>query len=345
MFGVGLHFSIGDLLAVRFIAIPGAIIQMGIVTAIGLGVASAWGWTVGAGLVFGLALSIASTAVLLRVFEARGILQTSAGQIAVGWLVVEDLITVLILVVLPPLTRMFVGSGASSSPAGAENLWVVLGLTVAKLIGFVAVLVVGGTRLFPWILKRVERSGSRELFTLAALVLALGIAFGAAELFGVSLALGAFFAGVVINESELSHRIAREVQPLQDAFAALFFVAVGMLFDPATLVDRPLQVLIVLAIIVLGNSLVGLGVILLLGHPLKTGLTIAPGLAQIGEFSFILAELGVGLQLFPAEASHFILAGALLSITLNPFLFRIVDKIKLPVGERAPVERVDPSVE
>ncbi len=326
MFGVGMHFSLGDLLAVRSIALPGAIVQILVATALGLLVALAWGWTFGAGLVFGFSLSVASTVVLLRALESRRSLHTDEGRIAVGWLVVEDLVTVLILVVLPLVSGLLGGSQAGHDQAA--DLGSTLLLTFVKLTLFVALMLLLGTRLFPWLLKQVEGTGSRELFTLAAVALALGIAFAAAELFGVSLALGAFVAGVVINESELSARAAADLQPLQDSFAALFFVAIGMLFDPAILVQRPLQVLIVLAIILIGKSLTALGLVLALRYPLNTGLTISAALAQIGEFSFILASLGISLQILPPEGSSLILAGALISITLNPLLFQISTRIQ-----------------
>lgn len=327
MFGVGMHFSVGDLLAVRTIALPGALAQIAAATLLGILVTLLWGWTIGAGLVFGLALSVASTVVLLRGLEARGSLNTQDGRIAVGWLIVEDLVTVLILVLLPPLAGLLGGSNPAES-AGGGSLLADFGITLVKVVAFVALMLLVGARLFPWLLKQVEKTASRELFTLAVVALALGIAFGAAELFGVSLALGAFFAGVVINQSDLSHRAANDLQPLQDSFAALFFVAVGMLFDPAILLQRPLQVLAVLAIILLGKSIAALGIVRALRYPTSTALTISAALAQIGEFSFILAGLGTSLHLLPAEGSGLILAGALISITLNPFLFQAIAQWK-----------------
>jgi K+:H+ antiporter len=325
MFGVGMHFSVRDLLAVRGIALPGALAQIVMATAFGAGVAHLWGWTLGAGLVFGLALSVASTVVLLRALEARGRLDTHDGRIAVGWLIVEDLVIVLALVLLPAIAGPL-GAPAARHDAAPGNLWVTLGLTFGKVALFVALMLVLGTRLFPWLLKRVESTGSRELFTLAVVALALGVAFGSAKLFGVSYALGAFFAGVVINESDLNHRAQTDLQPLQDAFAVLFFVAVGMLFDPAILVLQPFQVLAVVAIIVMGKSLTALGIVLALRYPLKTALIVAAALAQIGEFSFILAGLGISLALLPPEAQSLIVAGALLSIALNPLVFYGVAK-------------------
>jgi CPA2 family monovalent cation:H+ antiporter-2 len=330
MFGVGMHFSIGDLLAVRRIALPGAVAQIAVATALGAGVAWLWGWSLGAGIVFGLALSVASTVVLLRALEASGRLGTEEGRIAVGWLIVEDLVMVLALVLLP----VFAGPAASAGGGAAAPLGSLqrMGATLAGVAAFVALMLVVGRRLFPWLLRRVERTGSRELFTLAVVALALGVAFGSAELFGVSFALGAFFAGVVIHESDLSQRAARELQPLQDAFAVLFFVAVGMLFDPAVVARRPLQVLAVLAIVVVGKSLAALAIVRALGYPQGTALTVSAALAQIGEFSFILAALGVGLGVLPPEGQVLIVSGALLSIALNPLVFRAA-------GRRAPAAR------
>jgi len=324
MFGVGMHFSLRDLLAVQAVALPGALAQIVAATALGFGVASLWGWAPGAGLIFGLSLSVASTVVLLRALEAQGIVHTEKGRIAVGWLIVEDLTIVLVLVLLPALADPLGGAvpGHGHEAAASGNLWVTLGVTLGKVALFVALMLVFGTRIFPWLLHRVERTGSRELFTLAVVTLALGVAFGSWKLFGVSFALGAFFAGVVINASGLSHRAATDLQPLQDIFAVLFFVSVGMLFDPSILVRQPLQVLAVVAIIVLGKSLAAVGIVLALRRPLETALTVAAALAQIGEFSFILAGLGKSFGLLSAEGSNLILAGALVSITLNPGVFR-----------------------
>ena len=312
MFGVGMHFSVGDLLAARTVALPGALVQIAVATALGAGVTALWGWPLRAGVVFGLALSVASTVVLLRSLEAHGRLHSEDGRIAVGWLIVEDLVMVLALVLLPAL----------SGPAGAAGgLWGVLGLTLGKVALFAALMLVVGTRVFPWLLERVERTGSRELFTLAVIALALGIAFASASLFGVSFALGAFFAGAVIHQSDLHQRAAADLQPLQDAFAVLFFVGVGMLFDPAILIAQPIRVLAVVAIIVIGKSLAALGIVLVLRRSLGTALSVSAALAQIGEFSFIFAALGVGLGVLPPEGQSLIVAGALLSITLNSFLF------------------------
>ena len=285
---------------------------------------------------FGLALSVASTVVLLRQLEAQGNLKTRDGQIAVGWLVVEDLAMVLTLVLLPALAGVMGGHAADPSQGAAPgNLWMTLGLTLGRVALFVFLILLVGPRVVPWLLKQVERTGSRELFTLAVIALALGVAFGSAELFGVSFALGAFFAGMVINESDLSHRAATDLQPLQDAFAALFFVAVGMLFDPAILTREPLRVVIVVAIIVVGKFLAALGIVLALRYSLGTALTVSAALSQIGEFSFILVGMGITLGLLPAEGRDLILAGALLSITLNPLVFGIVAKLRpAPVGSR-----------
>ena len=325
MFGVGLHFALGDLLKVRKVALPGAIVQMAAATALGMLLAHAWGWSIGAGLVFGLALSVASTVVLLRALESRGVLDSVNGRIAVGWLVVEDLAVVLILVLLPPLAGWLGGEGADRTGA---DLFAALANTLLRVGGFVLLMLLVGRRLFPWILWQVTRTGSRELFTLCVIAAAVTIAFGSAELFGVSFALGAFFAGMVLRESEFSQRAATESLPLRDAFAVLFFVSVGMLFDPAVLVDRPLQVLAVVGIIVIGKSLAAGALVLLMRYPLNTALTVSASLAQIGEFSFILAALGVSLKLLPPEGQSLILAGALISIALNPFVFAAIGPLQ-----------------
>jgi CPA2 family monovalent cation:H+ antiporter-2 len=324
MFGVGMHFSISDLWAVRTIAVPGALAQIIVATAMGAGLAHFWGWPLGAGLVFGLALSVASTVVLLRALEASGKLDTTDGRIAVGWLIVEDLAMVLALVLLPAFATQL--GGTAHGPAD-ENVWLSLGITLGKVALFVGLMLAVGTKVFPWLLAHVERTGSRELFTLSVVALAVGVAYGSAKLFGVSFALGAFFAGVVINQCDLSHRAAKDLQPLQDAFGVLFFVAVGMLFDPAILVHEPLHVLAVVGIITVGKSLAAFGIVLLLRRPFFTALTVSAALAQIGEFSFILATLGIHLGLLPAESQHLILAGALLSITLNPLFFFAVSRV------------------
>ena len=322
MFGVGLHFSIDDLMAVRRIVFPGAIAQIVLATAIGTGLALAWGWSLGGGIVLGLCLSVASTVVLLKALEERNGVATLNGRIAVGWLIVEDLAMVLVLVLLPALAGVLGGQDPGSAHGGeSHGLLVTLGLTLLKVAAFGAIVLLLGPRVLPWVLRQVARTGSRELFTLAVLVLSVGIAFGSAELFGVSFALGAFFAGVVLNESDLSHKAATNSLPLQDAFAVLFFVSVGMLFDPSIIVREPLMLGGVLLLILVGKSLIALAVVLLLGYPFSTALMVSAALAQIGEFSFILAGLGISYGLLPKEGLSLILAGAILSITINKLTF------------------------
>ena len=324
MFGVGLHFSIEDLFSVRKIAVPGAIAQISVATVLGALLARLWGWPWGAGIVFGLSLSVASTVVLLRALEERGILDTSDGKIAVGWLIVEDLATVLALVLLPALATTLGGPAQEATGAAPPGIARQLAITFIKVGAFLALMYFGGRRAVPWLLARVARTGSRELFTLAVLAVALGVAVGAALLFGVSFALGAFFAGVVIAESDLSFQAAADALPLQDAFAVLFFVSVGMLFDPAVIVRQPLHVLAVVLIVMIGKSLAAFAIMILFRKPARTALLISASLAQIGEFSFILAGLGITLRLLPAEANSLVLAGALLTITLNPLAFSAV---------------------
>jgi CPA2 family monovalent cation:H+ antiporter-2 len=333
MFGVGLHFSLDDLLAVRRIALPGALAQIAAATLMGLGVSWLWGWNLAAGLVFGLALSVASTVVLLKALEARGALETPNGRIAVGWLVVEDLVMVLVLVLLPPLAKSLAGDAAAG--VGGGELVRTLGLTFGRIAVFVALMLAVGRRLFPWLLWQVARTGSRELFTLCVVAASVGIAFGAAALFGVSFALGAFFAGMVLRESELSHRAADESLPLRDAFAVLFFVSVGMLFDPRMLIEDPLRVLGVIGIVVLGKSIAAFLIVAAFRYPINTALVVSASLAQIGEFSFILAALGVSLQVLPAEAQSLILAGALISIALNPLVFGCIQPLEAYILERS----------
>jgi CPA2 family monovalent cation:H+ antiporter-2 len=325
MFGVGLHFSLDDLLAVRKIALPGALVQIVVATLLGAALATWWGWSPGGALVFGLALSVASTVVLLRALESLGLLDSFTGRIAVGWLVVEDLAMVLVLVLLPPLAEALGGGSAS---ANAAPVWQTLGLTLLQVGGFVALMLVVGRRVFPWLLWQVTRTGSRELFTLCVVAAAVSIAFASAALFGVSFALGAFFAGMVMRESEFSHRAAQESLPLRDAFAVLFFVSVGMLFNPAVLIERPLQVLAVVLVIVLGKSVAACVLVLLLRYPLGTALMVSASLAQIGEFSFILAALGVSLGLLPQEGQSLLLAGALISIATNPLWFSLIEPLQ-----------------
>lgn len=322
MFGVGIHFSVSDLLAVWRTAVPGAIVQIAVATVFGAVLSHLWGWSWGSATIFGLCLSVASTIVLLRALEGRGELDTNDGRIAVGWLIVEDLATVLVLVVLPAVARPLGGSTEELGDHGARsNLVTTIALMLAKVGAFVVLMLVVGRRVVPWLLLRVARSGSRELFTLAILAVALGTAVGASALFGVSFALGAFFAGMVVNASELSHEAAREALPLQDAFSVLFFVAVGMLFDPSVLVRHPLAVLGAVLVVILAKSLGAFAIVLVLRHSLKTALTISASLAQVGEFSFILASLAIKLKLLDAEAQSIIVACAIISIASNQALF------------------------
>ncbi|MDB5651254.1 MAG: Potassium efflux protein, partial [Hyphomicrobiales bacterium] len=348
MFGVGLHFSPADLNSVRKIAIPGALGQMTLVTALGLGLALALGWPLGAGVVFGLALSVASTVVVLRALQEKRLVETERGRIAVAWLIVEDLAMVLALVLLPALSGVLggdtvtpAGSGSLLGYLGITSLWAVLGVTLAKVAAFIALMMIVGRRVIPWILHYVAHTGSRELFRLAVLAIALGVAFASAELFGVSFALGAFFAGMVLAESELSHQAARDTLPLRDAFAVLFFVSVGMLFDPSILLREPLPILATFLIIVLGNALAAFVIVRSFGYSLLTALTLAAALSQIGEFSFILAGLGVDLKLLPATGRDLILAGAILSICANPVLFFLLERFGQRVRERDERARVE----
>ena len=328
MFGVGLHFSVADLLAVRRIVILGAIGQIMIATSIGIGFTLAWGWSLGAGVVLGLSLSVASTVVLLKALEERNVLSTVNGRIAIGWLIVEDLAMVLALVLLPAFAEAL-GSHVvdTAHTAGDRGLFVTLGLTLTKVSAFLGLALLIGPRVLPWLLRQVARTGSRELFTLCVLTIAIGIAFGSAVLFSVSFALGAFFAGMVLSESELSHKAAANSLPLQDAFAVLFFVSVGMLCDPSILWREPLMASAVLLLILVGKSLVAMGIVLLMGYPLSTALFTSASLAQIGEFSFILAGLGVTYGLLPPEGLNLVLAGALVSTMLNPLVFSFADYV------------------
>ncbi len=336
MFGVGLHFSLDDLLRVRKIALPGAILQIVVATALGAGVATLWGWGLGGALVFGLALSVASTVVLLKALESRGVLDSMNGRIAVGWLIVEDLAMVLVLVLLPPLAG-WLGGHTPTEQMG--NPWQALGLTLLKVAAFIVLMLVVGRRLFPQLLWQVARTSSRELFTLCVVTAEVSIAYCAATWFDVSFALGAFFAGMVLRDSEFSHRAAEESLPLREAFAVLFFVSVGMLFDPAILVDRPLQVLAVVGIIIVGKSIAAAVLVLALRYPLNTALTVSASLAQIGEFSFILAGLGKSLGLLPAEGQSLILAGALLSMAINPLVFAAVEPFQVWIRSRSRLAR------
>ncbi|MGH2473235.1 MAG: cation:proton antiporter [Candidatus Limnocylindria bacterium] len=323
MFGVGVHFSLDDLWAVRWVAIPGAVGQIVIAVAVTTLVVPLWGWTYAQGIVFGLAISISSTVVLIRTLTDVGLLESAHGKIAIGWVVVEDLAIVIALVLLPPLASVF-GGGVG------EDLPFRLVVTLGKVVLFGVLMVAVGTRVIPWLLGQVARTGHRELFTLAVLVVALGVAVVAAFAFEVSLALGAFLAGVAISESDLSHQAAAEALPLRDAFAVLFFVSVGMLFDPSFIVREPLLVAAVVALIVLRKWLVSSAIVLVLGYPIRTALIVGAGLAQIGEFSFVLSEVDRQLGILPADAHDLIIAAALITITLNPILFRSVE----PIAER-----------
>ncbi|MCR9000363.1 YbaL family putative K(+) efflux transporter [Rahnella perminowiae] len=321
MFGVGLHFSLKDLLAVKSIAIPGAVAQIAVATLLGMGLSRLMGWDLATGLVFGLCLSTASTVVLLRALEERQLIESQRGQIAIGWLIVEDLVMVLTLVLLPAFSGML--ESHHSSPV---ELLTGLSVTIGKVIAFMVLMMVVGRRVVPWILAKTASTGSRELFTLSVLALALGIAYGAVEFFDVSFALGAFFAGMVLNESELSQRAAHDTLPLRDAFAVLFFVSVGMLFDPMILVREPLTVIATLAIIMFGKSIAAFLLVKMFGHSKRTALTISVSLAQIGEFAFILAGLGISLGLLSEQGRNLVLAGAILSIMFNPLLFTLLEK-------------------
>ncbi|MFT4248808.1 MAG: YbaL family putative K(+) efflux transporter [Pseudomonas sp.] len=333
MFGVGLHFSLEDLLEVKWIAIPGAVAQIAVATVLGWGLAWSMGWPALHGLVFGLALSVASTVVLLRALEERRLLETQRGKIAIGWLIVEDLAMVLTLVLLPALAGALNGGEDDST----GTILAAMGWTLLKMAAFVAVMLIVGRRAIPWVLEKIAATGSRELFTLSVLAIALGVAFGSAMLFGVSFALGAFFAGMLLNESELSHKAANDSLPLRDAFAVLFFVSVGMLFNPHILVEHPWQVLATFLTITVGKSVVAFFIVRAFGHPTATALTISVSLAQIGEFSFILAGLGVGLAILPETGRDLILAGALLSIIANPFLFTWLDRWQAKQAQATPL--------
>lgn len=351
MFGVGLHFSLKDLMSVRALAIPGAIVQIAFATLLGLGMGTLMGWSIGAGLLFGLALSVASTVVLLKALQERRLIETERGRIAVGWLIVEDLAMVLALVLIPAIASLNGAESGVHDPfvsfveriiGGSVGIWGVLGLTVIKVAAFVGFMLIVGRRFIPWALQATAHTGSRELFRLAVLAIALGVALGSAVLFGVSLALGAFFAGMILSESELSHRAANETLPLRDAFSVLFFVSVGMLFNPAILLSNPLPVLGTVFIIVIGKSLAAFAIVLLFRRPVATAFTISASLAQIGEFSFILASLGVSLAILPKEGQDLILAGALISIVLNPLVFMALDRVRPAMEARVAQRRGAP---
>ena len=325
MFGVGLRFSIDDLLAVRRIAVPGAALGMIVGTSLGAALGILWGWSIGGAFVFGLSLSVASTVVLLKALEQRGVLDSGQGRIAIGWLVVEDLVTVLVLVLLPAFAGA-VSEGSGAEPARGVTLTVIT--TFAQVGGFIAFMLVVGRRLFPWLLWHVAKTGSRELFTLCVVAAAVGIAFGSAAVFGVSFPLGAFFAGLVLRESEFSQRAAEQTLPLQDAFAVLFFVSVGMLFDPHIVLSEPSAVLATVVVIVLGKPVAAMVLVLAFNYPVRTALTVSVGLAQIGEFSFILAGLGLALGVLSRDGQSLVLAGAVISIALNPILFAATSPVE-----------------
>jgi CPA2 family monovalent cation:H+ antiporter-2 len=362
MFGVGLHFSVRDLLSVRAVAIPGALVQIAFATLLGLGLAMLMGWGLGAGLLFGLALSVASTVVLLKALQDRRLIETERGRIAVGWLIVEDLAMVLALVLVPVIAGLYGTETGIHDPfvsfveriiSAPVGIWGVLGLTLVKIAAFAGFMLIVGRRIIPWALHGTAHTGSRELFRLAVLAIALGVALGSSVLFGVSLALGAFFAGMILSGSELSHRAAQETLPLRDAFSVLFFVSVGMLFDPAIIVTDPLPVIATVFIIIVGKSAAAFAIVMLFRRPVSTALTISASLAQIGEFSFILASMGVALAILPAEGQDLILAGALISIVLNPLVFWSLDlmrpRFEARFGQRrdgagdARIEPIDPS--
>lgn len=334
MFGVGLHFSVKDLLKVKTIAVPGAILQMTLATILGMGFSMlVWDWTASAGLVFGLCLSCASTVVLLKAMEMQGKLNTIDGQVAVGWLVVEDMATVIILVLLPPVAVILQGSDSGASLSMQEMAWVI-GKTIARVAAFVAIMLLFGRRILPWLLWQVTKTGSRELFTLFLLAGSIGIAYGAAYIFDVSFALGAFFAGMVIRESQYAKRAAEDSLPLQDAFSVLFFVGVGMMLDWHAFIAHPVVILVMLSIIILGKGLVAMALVLLLRYPLHTSMTVATSLAQIGEFSYILAAQGIALKMIDSSVMSLIVAASILSIALNPGLFAVMPFIQKKLTSR-----------
>ncbi|ESK38250.1 hypothetical protein P256_01781 [Acinetobacter nectaris CIP 110549] len=339
MFGVGMHFSLKDLLEVRRIALPGAILQILVATLLGVGVASFWGWSFGSALVFGLTLSCASTVVLLKALGDRGLLDSVNGKIAVGWLLVEDLVMVLVLVLLPAVAVLLGGKSLAGQETTSSLIWTIT-LTLLKVSGFIAFMLIIGKRLVPMIMSFVVRLGSRELFTLTVVACAVSIAYGAYAVFGVSMALGAFFAGMVVKESDFCHRAEEELLPLREVFAILFFVSVGMLFDPKIILEQPLHILSVIAIITLGKTLAAMALVLFFRYPLNTALTVGASLAQIGEFSFILAALGISLGLLTTEAQNLILAGALFSITLNSFMFYAIEPVQKWIRARSSLARL-----
>ncbi|MBH2000953.1 MAG: cation:proton antiporter [Moraxellaceae bacterium] len=339
MFGVGMHFSLNDLLQVRRIALPGAILQIAVATLLGVAVSMFWGWSFGSALIFGLSLSCASTVVLLKALSDRGLLDSVNGKIAVGWLLVEDLVMVLVLVLLPA-TAVLLGGHPLAGTDPSQNIWITIGLTLLKVTGFIAFMLIIGKRLIPMIMQRVARLGSRELFTLTVVASAVSVAYGSYAVFGVSMALGAFFAGMVVKESDFSHRAEEETLSLREIFAILFFVSVGMLFDPKILVEQPLHILAVVAIIMIGKTLAAMALVLFFRYPINTALTVGASLAQIGEFSFILATLGLSLGLLTQDAQNLILAGALFSITLNSFVFSAIEPAQRWIRERSHLARL-----
>ena len=339
MFGVGMHFSLNDLLQVRRIALPGAILQIAVATLLGIGVSMYWGWSFGSALIFGLSLSCASTVVLLKALGDRGLLDSVNGKIAVGWLLVEDLVMVLALVLLPA-TAVLLGGHALPGTDTSQSIWLTIGITLLKVTGFIAFMLIIGKRLVPMIMQFVARLGSRELFTLTVVAAAVSIAYGSYAVFGVSMALGAFFAGMVVKESDFSHRAEEETLPLREIFSILFFVSVGMLFDPSILIEEPLRILAVIAIIMVGKTLAAIALVLFFRYPINTALTVGASLAQIGEFSFILATLGLSLGLLTPDAQNLILAGALFSITLNSFVFSAIEPVQSWLRERSHLARL-----
>ena len=339
MFGVGMHFSLNDLLQVRRIALPGAILQIAVATLLGIGVSMYWGWSFGSALIFGLSLSCASTVVLLKALGDRGLLDSVNGKIAVGWLLVEDLVMVLALVLLPA-TAMLLGGHALPGTDTSQSIWLTIGITLLKVTGFIAFMLIIGKRLVPMIMQFVARLGSLELFTLTVVAAAVSIAYGSYAVFGVSMALGAFFAGMVVKESDFSHRAEEETLPLREIFSILFFVSVGMLFDPSILIEEPLRILAVIAIIMVGKTLAAIALVLFFRYPINTALTVGASLAQIGEFSFILATLGLSLGLLTPDAQNLILAGALFSITLNSFVFSAIEPVQRWIRERSHLARL-----
>jgi CPA2 family monovalent cation:H+ antiporter-2 len=341
MFGVGLHFSPSELFSVKRVAVPGALIQMGVTTSVGAGIAWLWGWGIAPSLIFGLCLACASTVVLLKSLEVRGELDTMGGRISVGWLVVQDLVTVLALVLLPPFAEIIGGSKSAANAASAApvSLWWTVGSTLLLVGAFVALMFIVGKRVLPWLLWQVAKTGSRELFTLAVVTTAIGIALGAAAFFNVSFALGAFVAGTVMRESEFSHRAAQETLPLRDAFSVLFFVSIGMMVDPAVFLDQPWRILVVVLVVMFVNFACAVAIVIANRYPLSTALSIGASLGQIGEFSIILGGLALGLGIIQPEVMNLVLAGVLLSITFNTLLFKAVEPLRRWVLSRSAVAR------